>query len=582
MRYSACLGGVFLLLLSYAAQAAPFAAEGAKDLLLETGVPAQPEEVFFDPDEARLEVAEKLKPRNLAEVGASGGQGYVLTLPFRADRKTFSATVNGSPAAGTYWLEDKEPAPVPYDADGIELPLPGKPSVMDLEREPSPERRAILEKLLPLRAAVAEKSGNIAAVQFRLELLNRQLAARDEEEKKLAAEDVADLDELAGKILPGLYVSYEQNRRELYNLCQNYALVQEELDKFDASRKFSRLVIPAGDSAGEAEIRYFYSVRAAYSMEYRLLAYPEKKELLIEQGAVLRQESGFVWEHARIVISGAGRDRRLQPDIPREWKITEAAPVQETRAAKAYSAARSRDELVQNSAAADMDGMVLAEAPRPALPVAEQRSTFRVWKLGRQSILPDVPVRVRVSADTLPAAYYYTLRPADYFRAFLTAELNLQAPLELAPGAARFFVDDVAMGERAFSFNGTRGSVFFGTDPQVTGIMRSLKRSSGETGFISKEKTVDWNWEIIVSNSRPYPVEARIEDPAPETTDEKFTLEVSSSPKPEFTTTALNQGSVKIYRWTATLKPDEKFVIKHRVLLSSPADKIIDPGRGEK
>jgi hypothetical protein len=295
----------------------------------------------------------------------------------------------------------------------------------------------------------------------------------------------------------------------------------------------------------------------------------------------LRQESGFVWERANIVISGAGRDRRLQPAVPRPWKITEAAPVQEARAAKPYAAARSRDEQVQNSAVGDMDAMILAEA-RPAVPVEEQRSTFRVWKLGRQSILPDVPVRVRVSADTLSAGYYYTLRPADYFRAFLTAELNLQAPLELAPGTARFFVDDVAMGERTFSFNGTRGSIFFGTDPQVTGIMRSLKRSSGETGFISKEKTVDWNWEIIVNNSRTYPVEARIEDPAPETTDEKLTLEVTSSPKPEFTATALNQGSVKIYRWTATLKPDERFVIKHRVLLSSPADKVIDPGRGEK
>jgi hypothetical protein len=581
MKFSVCLGGVFLLLLSYAAQAAPYSAGGAESMLMETRVPAQPEEVFFYPDEARLEVVEKLKPQKLEEVGAAGGLGYVLTLPFSADRNTFSATVNGSPAAGTYWLEDKKPVYVPYDTDSIELPLPGKPAVMDLEREASPERRAILEKLLPLRAAIAEKSGNLAAIQFRLEFLNRQLTAQSEEEKKFSSEEVAGLDELVNKILPDLYVSCEQNRRELYNLQQSHAAAQEELDEFDASRKFSRVIIPAGDSAEEAEIRYFYSVRAAYSMEYRLLAYPEKKELVIEQGAVLQQESGFVWEHANIVISGAGRDRRLQPDMPRPWKIRENIPEQAVRAAQPSAMVLSRAEMIQNSEDALMEEKEVSAAPRPA-PVQEQRSTFRVWKLGRQSILPGAPVRVRVSADTLPAGYYYTLRPADYFRGFLTAELDLQAPLELAPGTARFFVDDVAMGERDFSFNGARGSIFFGTDPQVTGIMRSLKRSSGETGFISKEKTMDWNWEIIVNSARAYPVEARVEDPAPEIMDEKLTLEVSSSPKPEFTTTALNQGSVKIYRWIATLKPDEKFVIRHRVLLSSPADKDIDPGRGEK
>jgi hypothetical protein len=112
--------------------------------------------------------------------------------------------------------------------------------------------------------------------------------------------------------------------------------------------------------------------------------------------------------------------------------------------------------------------------------------------------------------------------------------------------------------------------------------MRSIRRSAGESGFISKEKTLNWNWEIIVSSARAYPVEVRVEDPAPETTNEKFLLEVSSNPKPELFTTALNQGEVKVYRWTATLKPGEQFAIKHSVLLSSPADKEVDPGRGEK
>ncbi|MDR2825877.1 MAG: hypothetical protein LBV76_03655, partial [Deltaproteobacteria bacterium] len=276
MKILACLFGVYLLMLPGMAQA------------VGSGAPAQPQAAFFYPNEVRLDVTEKLPAQSLTEVGETGGMGFILTLPFKADRNTFAATVNGEPAAGAYWLEDKKQQPRPLGDKSIDLPLPHNQSLMDPANEPLPERKAILEKLIPLRVAIAEKSGRLASIQYRIQFLKRQLEPDDAIGKKLSPADLAALDKNFSRILPDLYTSHEQSLRELYNLRQSHDALQEELDKFDAARKFSYLVIPAGtadnsatnNSATDAEIKYSYSVGASYSMEYRLLAYPDKKELL--------------------------------------------------------------------------------------------------------------------------------------------------------------------------------------------------------------------------------------------------------------------------------------------------------------
>ena len=568
MKYSARFALAALLLLFFA----PAPASAWQAPLQES--PAQPDAVFFYPGEARLKVLEKLAPLPLP----SGQFGFVLVLPANADRSTFSVSVDGRPAAGFYVLEDKETrVSSPYQAGSGQprIILPGRESVMDPASEPLPERRAILEKLVPLKAAVAEKNGQLAAVEAQLELLKNHMAPN--KENPLPPKALSELTELVSSTMPRLYADFERNKRELYNLRQRHDELQTALDEFDASRKFIRMAVPYSQTGREAELKYVYSVPSSYNMDYRLLAYPEKKSLVIEQEAVLSQQSGFAWKDVDVVISTAGRDRYLQPMSPAPWLISE----QKAQPAPPPSARMASPNVAQRSQIA-FGGMSQAPAEyAPFEAVAEQKSTFQIWKLGRQSIEPGSAVRLPMTAREIKADYYYTLRPASYFRAFLTAEINLAEPLELALGQARYFVDDVALGQNSFSFNGRRGSIFFGTDPQITGIMTNTKRSSGEKGFISKEQTMDWNWEIAVSNTRSYPVKIWVEDPAPYTTDDSFTLEVKSTPKPEQTTTALNQGSIRIYRWKLELKPGELYTIKHEVQLSAPTDKQVAPGRGD-
>ncbi len=63
--------------------------------------PAQPVTALFYPDEVHLTVEERIKP----EIIPGKGLGLKITLPSRAFRETFFATVNDAPANGFYWLE---------------------------------------------------------------------------------------------------------------------------------------------------------------------------------------------------------------------------------------------------------------------------------------------------------------------------------------------------------------------------------------------------------------------------------------------------------------------------------------------
>ena len=549
--------------------------------------PSQPVSALFYPGEAKLTVNEVLSPELLQD----GSFGFVISLPATVSRGSFSATLEGKPAAGIYWQEEEDRSIRPLNmfsrGNLPNLPFEEQRGSLNPATEPSPERRALLEKLLPLRVAVTEKIGLVASIEARMRLLKDNTKVVDDE--VWSPDEFAKMDELLSGILPELYVRYEQAQRELNNLRKLHDKALKELEEFDAANRFATAVIPfTGKPDARVKLVYSYNVPSSYSMDYRLMAYPEKKSLSIEQDVTLVQHSGFAWQNVEIFVSTTGPDRLLQPAPPTPWKITEY--VSKPLASGIASGRRERMSGLGMSQMAEAPSAVnaadrgysgAAGGYQPPVPVAEQKSTFRLWKIGKQAIASKTPVRIPVSADSYKAGYYYTLRPATYFRAFLTAELELDKPLELALGQARYFVDDMALGENSFSFNGNKGTIFFGTDPQVTGVMRSLKRSTGETGLISKEQTTDWSWEIVLNSTRAYPVEVRVEDPMPEADNDAFKLEVKSTPRPEQAVTSLNQGKVKVYRWKLTLKPAEAFTIKHEVKLSAPVDKKVEPGRGE-
>ena len=523
----------------------------------------------------------------------------MLSLPPGADRASFLLSINGSPAGGYFWLDKDERDAALAARKGVPLPS----NALLPENETSPERRALLEKYVALAEEAAQREGALAATDARLALWEKSLAGipqwlggapnpeaeaeiRPGKEKKRSPDELLKLDSAYVQLLPGLHLDRAKQRRALEDTQLRLAKAERALEEYDLKEGGEIVVVPyAGAEKTALRLRYGYVLPASCSLSYRLAAQPDKDSVSIAQDVALSQTSGFAWNKVDTFVSTLRRDGMLKPELIRPWEIL-LRPVHmfkgDAREEMPMAMAPAPQQAAVNQRVKKGSLMLVEEAAVPPFePQQEERSTFRLWSLGKQRIEHKTPVRLPLATDTYPAKYHYTLRPVSNPKGFLTAELSLPAAIELPPGPAQFSVDGVAVGQQGFSFNGDKGVIFFGSDPQITATVRNLKRSSGEQGLISKEQTLSWHWQISLKSARSKPVSVLLEDPAPDTSDERIAITAESSPKPELVVNPSEYGGAKVYRWKASLKPGETLIIDHKVQAVAPKTDgyELDPGR---
>lgn len=387
------------------------------------------------------------------------------------------------------------------------------------------------------------------------------------------AGQAAELDAAYAARIPQLHVDRARQGRALHDADDQLQRAERALREFDQDRNVVMMFVPhSGAGKNALKLRYSYVLPAFCEISYRLNALPDKEELVVVQEVSLSQSSGFTWEDVDVFVSTARRDRTLRPQLLNPWLIGMASKTEPLK------------QVVRKNQFAPIQGALVGQADfaEVAAPVQEEKSVFRLWKLGRRHIDDRKTARLALASDIYSARYSYTLRPVNDLKGFLTAGLSLDTALELPPGMAQFLVDGLMIGQQRFSFNGNKGLIYFGTDPQVTATMRNLRQTSGEQGFFSKDETLLWHWEVTLKNTRSKPVHVVLEDPAPSARDSAINVSVDSRPAPEELVNAPEQGGARIFRWKATLKPGEPYVIEHKVKAAVPQSKgtVLDPGRG--
>ncbi|MDL2209512.1 DUF4139 domain-containing protein [Desulfovibrio sp. OttesenSCG-928-O18] len=524
--------------------------------------PSPPTSALFYPNEIYLTVEEKLTP----ETVSGKGRGLVIVLPSQADTASFSVSINDVAANSFYWLDDaakkpKRPAPLGY---------------VSPNDEPDSERRALLLAIDAIREEMDSTSADLKAAEARIAMWQKNPPRKQE----LTPDEMLKLDGAFAEHLPLLHRAVSKNTRLMQELQRRMNEAEQKLREYDETRNkrtFTAIVPHDGPETTPVLVRYSYVLPGSCSTAYRLSAFPAKDTLLIEQDAWLYQDTGLAWKDVDIFISTTRRDTTLRPPLVQPWRISLRSKDMPVPAPNRPAVLESRIQMSQVNEAP----MAKAADSAYRAPTQEEKGTFRLWSLGKRNVDSGVAVNLPLASDEYKASYYYTIQPSANPKGFLTAELNLEKALELPLGRARFFLDNVSVGEQNISLNGNKAVLFFGTDPQVAATMRDMKRSTGESGFFSKEQNVLWHWEITVKNTRGRAVNVRIEDPIPDATDTAIKVAVESKPKPEEGVTANQLGATKIYRWKYTLQPGETQVIEHKVQVAAPADKILVPGRNK-
>jgi uncharacterized protein (TIGR02231 family) len=519
--------------------------------------PAQPISALFFIDQVQVAVEERLRPETLPGLG----HGFLLVLPFTAEQSSFAATADDFPAAGFFWLDPKKDLPP-------DLSLFPRIRATKPEEESDPDRRALLRTMVAFQDKADSLDADLETLDLRIKLWRE----RKEEGERITAEDLHTLDAAIKDLLPGLFTARSATERLRKNNGLQLQEAENALRDYDQKHTHQMLFLPSevpGDKT--VLLRYTYILPGSCRIAYDLNALPAEDSLTISQSASLVQSSGFSWKDVDVLISTAGRDIDLDPRSLFPWKIRldAAAPTSPSPLPQQLRAQQVSER--NRTLAAPANGEFTEES--------EEKSVFRLWSLGKRSLDTDVVATVPFAFDKYPARFHYTLRPSRSPKGVLSAVLALDQAVELPAGQARFFVDAVFVGDKLLSLNGREAVLHFGSDPQIAVTRVDRKRASGEQGFLSKEQTVFWHWDFIVSNSRNRPVETWIEDPLPDALDNAITVNVVSTPRPEEEILDLRQGGAKIYRWKLSLAPGEVRTITHKVTVSAPSDKLLDPGR---
>lgn len=466
-------------------------------------------------------------------------------LPFGADLESLTISVDGGQ------VTHRETVPV----TGSE-----PPALMALRAEWQEARK---------QAAALE--GELAALQSRINLWTLKTAV-PEAVRSCSVDEMEKLDGLVTARLKDLYqqiATLEPRQKEALHQVQ---LLEQALARYGDVTTVTRVTawIELGKTVKTQEkkvrVRYSYQLEdCGWKPVYLLDADPEKKQIHITLEAEIRQGTGRNWENAAILLSTGNLYSGLTPRPVPEWILRLYEPRPRPSAAMEATVGASFVDSAPVNAMQLRKSMV---AP------AAENATTSTWDLGFRNIPAGTPVRLELLAKTWTADFLRVARPLPSGQeqpAYLMADVHLAEPQELPNGSAHFLVDGLAVGTGAFSLSGDTKKIFFGPDRRVLVAMKPDVRQSGRKGFVDKEQTRSWKWNIEIRNAHTTPVRVRIEDAEPQSADQAIRLKVTATPKPEV--------EEHLNVWTLDVPASGKSVIVYAVEASAPADKRFSEGR---
>ena len=291
---------------------------------------------------------------------------------------------------------------------------------------------------------------------------------------------------------------------------------------------------------------------------YRLEASPDQKSVHFAMNAKFWQKSGFDWKNTLVSLSTMPRGLGLSPRELYAWNIGLMQNLPEN----AQREVMSKVDSGEIAASAGYTAKPMSFAP----PEEEQRATYALWKLGAKDLISEQSASVTLLEEDWKAEFSVTLRPWTEDQGYLTAKIDKSKTSRGLPdGQALYFVDGSSAGQELFSPL-SDDSIFFGADPMISSEMVLLDSKSDETGIISKDRTMIWDWRITVHNKRKVEIPVRVEDSRPIVGDGRIVLDMESNPMPK------TDEEKHSYFWEKNMAPESEWIISHKLKITAPAN----------
>ncbi len=409
---------------------------------------------------------------------------------------------------------------------------------------------ALRGKVAEARAGAAALEGESASVKARIALWTKGIQPQDG-----SLSELEKLDAAMPERLKKLYVQAAALEPQLAKAREEAKRLERELADYGASAGGIRVIAQVGDSSGSVRVRYAYGLSGCgWSPVYRFDAEPEAGVVRFAQQAEIRQSTGQDWKDVRLTLA-SGNPGGVQPDELPLWRMRKIEP-------QARNGAQS--EMVMAA-----PGMLM----KSSAPIAvRETETFAAWELGTRSVPAGKPMLLELAQGEWKATFVRLARPGYGEKAaWLTAELRLPQAVDLPQGEAQYLVEGLPVGSGVFALSGDSKDLFFGQDSRVRVDMKQDVRQSGSKGLVGKRQTRVWKWVLEVANNHTQPVTVRVEDPEPQSADERIDVKLVAKPAPVVKN--------HVVTWTLNVPALGKSLIDYTVEASAPEDMPFTEGR---
>jgi uncharacterized protein (TIGR02231 family) len=453
------------------------------------------------------------------------------------------------------------------DPDFLSVSLPQDSPLKIMDQTWREISRQDEEKVKNLLKQIQTLKGERSALQAWVQSLDTQIEfwRSQSKGKTKTVTDAVNMASVIGKNIKRVYLDKTTQTSEIDKLSKRIAELEEQLNKIAGQKEnmWEVTILLSGRQASETTLTYTYSMQGCgWQPLYRLEARPQEKTILFTWEAEIWQSSGQDWHNIRLSLATLRPPSSITPaDLP-PWVIKprQLRNVTERQEKTLYKAKAIPDIPAEGF------GEYTEQAPMPV-----KQSAYVLWQLGRKTILAGLRQKVKVQEETWPSEFTYLARPSINTEVFVRAFVKFEDAKEIPRGNAIFMIDGAILEKRKFSLTGQDSALFFGIDPLVTTRTTALSKKSGEKTLFQDKQTYSWNWQIDVQNAKNFPIKVRLEEPQPQSQDERIKLNIKCAPEP------VEQNPDTLI-WNLDLQAGQKQTLLTTVTLEAPKDMDLDMG----
>ena len=369
------------------------------------------------------------------------------------------------------------------------------------------------------------------------------------------------------------------NTRSRQQLELDLAKLKSEMQTLRGKRLSSLQVDVslAAQAATTATVKlHYFQPGAQWSPNYTSYLDSESKRLRIVQKALVQQFSDEPWNNIALTLSTSAPSGNLVAPATRSQFLDLVDPAQ----VRGQYAPRMEKRAMADSAIEEVMVAASLNASPPAPTVGNYAVSYRVPGRVNLANRTDDEQSFELAEFATTAKLVTQIVPLFSSDAFLTAQFTYTDQLPLYASNMMVYVDQVYVGETYLptTLTGAEVTLPMGQDRRVDVVVTDQGGSSGESGFIGRQKTELTDKLFKITNRRGGDTVVEVFDRYPVAANDDIEVSVPRTATAPSETDYKDKPGVIV--WRQTLAGSETIQIRHQYEVSYPAAMRLNPREG--